>query len=162
LQRLQVGQQHPSINLKLGTRWGQGWTPDFQKGNAKPSFATDLMVRYYSRISRDRQILQQLVKDGLINSEDLDKFHPSYQRIFALPPFHKGTASTWFKEVIWPTILRETNGQPEKDPDLYRLGRYQESRTTGTKESNVRMGISTRLCAALKSMAAPAPPGATT
>lgn len=74
---------------------------------------------------------------------------PETKAAMKLPPLSKATAKEWLDNVGWPLVLAATSGEPEKDPDLKRLGTYR-----GTEPSRIRDAIKKSLRQALASFAA--------
>lgn len=73
---------------------------------------------------------------------------PEMKVALDLPPLTKRTAKEWMEKAGWPLVLDATGGEPEKDPDLSKLGSYR-----GTEPSRIRDAIKKSLLQALVSLA---------
>jgi len=144
LRRLEVG-KHTQLNIDPKSRWSwQGearqWAAAihlFVSGSktAAKAFETDFP-------GKTIPWADDLVKEAL-----------------QLPPLTKDTAKEWMQKVGWPYVLKETGNQPEKHPQLRKLGIHRQGHTetakpgSKTSESNIRDGIKKLIRQALQEMA---------
>ena len=80
----------------------------------------------------------------------------------ALPELTQASADIW-ATAIWKSVLRTSNGKPEDNPDLRKIGEYrkrhsehigqQKKVTQKTEKANIRDGIRDRIFKAVRAIA---------
>jgi hypothetical protein len=144
LRRLEVGKR-TQLNTDPKSRWG--WHGEARKWAAKIHF---FVINF-------KTIVKAHETD--FPGQPIPQIDEIAKAALELPPLTKDTAKEWMQKVGWPYVLKETGNQPEKHPELRKLGMHRQSHTVTSKlgsktsESNIRDGIKKRISQALLEMA---------
>jgi hypothetical protein len=144
LRRLEVG-KNTQLNINPKSRWS--WRGEARQWAAKIHLFVSNAKTEVKAFETDSQCQAVPQTDDLVKAA------------LELPPLTKDTAKEWMKKVGWPYILKQSDNQPEKHPQLRKLGIHRQGHTetskpgSKTSESNIRDGIKKLVAQALCEMA---------
>lgn len=165
IKRLNVGAHHffrftfPSG--KPGKRWSMRTPANaYAVEMLKALFVLQCTCRSLDRDRRDKQLQKVLRRNGIETSDPTFLTPKLFKQILTLKPICRATVQQWF-DAAWKVVLDQTDGHPEKDPQMRQLGVHRKEHTgtsksgSKTSESNIRDGIKQRLQVAFSEVVTP-------
>jgi hypothetical protein len=166
---LGLGEKHffrfKFLKGKRGKRWSLRTPANrFAIRIIQKLFARQCTCRAFERDRLDKELMEIYKRHGFEVPRITFQSAKLTKQILALEPLSVDTIDEWF-DAGWNLLLEETQGHPERHPDLRQLGTYRKAKTIAANltpnlggkasESNIRDGIKERLKRAFVEVVAP-------